>query len=88
MDINFRPNLARSSQDLLNQRVVINATAKLGTIVNVLPDADGNPYSLHVKVDGEPADAPPTVLAREEVALVPLSFTGTLDVGQSGHSAN
>ena len=78
MDVNFRPNLSKTAEQLLNTRCVVNADGRIGTISNVLPDADGNPYSIHVHVDSEGDGAPPRVLALDEVTLVSLDFTGEI----------
>lgn len=59
-----RTELNEVSQGLLNAAVVIKATGKKGVVQAILPDRDGAPWSLHVRVEGEDQV---TVVAPDEV---------------------
>ena len=57
---------------MLNQRCRIRATGQVGVIRAVLPDKDGYPCQVHVKLEGEVEDpwALPYVLAVHEIVLL------------------
>ena len=57
---------------MLNEKVKIKATGRTGVVKAVLPDAQGIPWQIHVKLDGEVEDpyATPYVLALHEVTLL------------------
>lgn len=64
MNVSNRTSLTRQARALLDKRVKIVATGEVGVIRNVMPDANGDVYSIHVKVDGETT---PRILALDEV---------------------
>jgi hypothetical protein len=59
-----KTDLSPASRAYINATVTIKANGKKGRVVSVLPDNNGDPWSLHVVVDG---DASIQVLSTEEV---------------------
>lgn len=60
---------------MLNQRVRIKATGETGVVKAVLPDAQGYPCQVHVKLEGEAEDPykTPYVLAVHEVVVLDVA---------------
>ena len=57
---------------MLNERCRVKETGQVGVINAVLHDAQGNPWQVHVKLEGEVSDPwkPPLVLAVSDIVLL------------------
>ncbi len=64
--------ITENQHGLDGARVRVKATGKLGTIKAVMPDKDGSPWSLHVKLDEQEHGDPPLILAPDECSRIDL----------------